>query len=190
MTYLRIASFAALTLVLSSATASAAEGEIAGIVGGGLASGVGSGDPYGLGIGLRGGVSIHGVYVGPRVGYWTGTGEGRNAGQAGGEIGYGLRFFEDRLLIRPVFGVGIIGYGGSESAALSVGGVAPPNPRIELSSEAPYLQPTVLVTFAPQPGWFIGAEAGALLALGVQRVDGTTKTVPAGIASLQLGVRF
>src|SRR5438477_2687549 len=99
--------------------------------------------PYHAGVGVRGGVSVHDVYLGARIHYWFGT-DATNAGQLGGELGYGFHV-GDSFVLRPKVGLGVVGFFGSRVAILSVS-TPPPNPPLNLGDQL-YVEPGVGITY-------------------------------------------
>jgi hypothetical protein len=165
--------------------ASPVEGELAARIGFTTAGSVGSETPYGAGVGLRGGVAIHGAYVGLEAMNYVGTPSDRKILHGGLELGYGFKAADGALTLRPTLGFGVnaamgaaIGDGPGEPATRAEGGY--------------YVAPgfTVLLVALP-PHFFVGADVSVELMPGAHYDSPTSSSLlPVLATHAQLGWVF
>ena len=161
----------------------AVEGEIAAKGGIATAGDVGPETPLGPGGGARGGVSIHGFYVGLDALYYQGSPSGLCALQGGVETGYGFRPGGGPVTVRPQVGFGSLATTGGSTD----GG---PDSRIGAGFFV-YVEPAVTVLVALPAQIFVGADLGVLMVPGaLYDGRGGWTTLAALAAHAQVGVRF
>jgi hypothetical protein len=141
-------------------------------------------NPLGFGIGARGGIEIMNVYVGANVLYYLGSTTTTAIGDVkehtllyGLEGGYGFKFLDDILTLRPKLGVG------NASFSASVGSVDLP------SQSNLYLEPGVDVIVG-LGGLFVGGDANYLLIPGVDQGNGQSKSYSSFTLHGQVGFKF
>jgi hypothetical protein len=157
------------------------EGEIAAKVGLSTAGSVGPGTPYGPGGGVRGGVAIHGAYVGLEVLYYQGTPSDLTALQGGLELGYGFKTADETLTLRPQVGVGVIAVTGGASNGV-------PDSRAEGGY---YVAPGFTLMVQLTPNFFVGADVSVELMPGSHYDSPTSRSLLTVLAAHgQIGWRF
>jgi hypothetical protein len=145
-------------------------------------------NPLGFGIGARGGIEIMNVYVGANVLYYFGSTQTLSTGLGsvdvsehtllyGLEGGYGFKFLDDLITLRPQLGIG--------NATYSVSGLGP----LDGSRSNLYLEPgvTVLVGLG---GLYVGGDANYLVFPSADQGGGQTKTWTSFTLHGQVGLKF
>jgi hypothetical protein len=141
-------------------------------------------NPLGFGVGARAGVSILGIYGGGSIIYYLGDGKDTPIGHVsvntlmyGLEGGYGIKLL-DILKLRAQVGVG------SYDVKASLGGNSTDHSDL-------YVEPgvTALITL-PIIGWFVGADANALVLTGAKDQNGNSTTDLAFTLHGQVGYTF
>lgn len=141
-------------------------------------------NPLNFGIGARAGVSIVGIYGGGSIIYYLGDGKDMPVGHVsantlmyGVEGGYGIKLI-NLLTLRAQVGVG--------SYKVTVSSPGGSSDHSDL-----YIEPgvTALITL-PLLGWFVGADANALVLTGMKDQNGNSATDLSFTLHGQVGYTF
>lgn len=145
----------------------------------------GTPNPLGFGLGGRAGVSIMGFYGGGNIMYYLGGSQNvpivgsvsTHTLMYGFEGGYGISLI-DILTLRAQLGIG------SYDVTASAAGQSTDNSNL-------YLEPgiTALVSL-PVVGWFVGADANALLLTGAKDSNGNSTLATSFTLHGQVGYKF
>lgn len=160
--------------------------EVGGSVGGAAATDSGSYHAYGVGLRARVGVALRDVYLGGVVGAYNLSGrESPGTMLVGVQVGYGFRFFDDQMVLRPTIGTGILGV----MSAGADNGVYYGPPWANNARTPVFVEPGVTVLCTPGGPFLLGASA----ALFLPAVDqlGQPGGFPAGVSfGAELGFRI
>src|SRR5262249_45837621 len=120
-------------------------------------------------------------------------GPGTTSGQLGAELGYSLRFAEDRVVVRPLVGIGklIVPCAADDAGGVNWGFPSSPWSSVRCDSSV-YVQPGALVTFSPwsSRGLFVGAGASAMIVPDGVATSHGDHVLLSFVGEAQLGVRF
>lgn len=152
-------------------------------------------NPWGFGFGLRGGYNLDQLYLGARFVYSLGQTE-RIGNLGGGNADVTIRNFElgveggydlsvaDKLVIRPLVGLGLTFFHFEESIAFAVGGKASD------TSAKLFVAPGAAAMYDVTPDIFVGLDARLIFILGAKNSRGNSSTVTGLSLLLNGGMRF
>ncbi|HEY8089681.1 MAG TPA: hypothetical protein VIF09_17595 [Polyangiaceae bacterium] len=115
-------------------------------------------DPFGYGLRARTGVLRHDLYVGIVFGGYGGAPQGQSSLLGGVQLGYGFRFVQGMLLLRPTIGAGILAMPGTGSTS----GVYAGPPWADGKTLPIFVEPGVTFLVVPGPA-FLGVNASLWL---------------------------
>jgi hypothetical protein len=147
------------------------------------ASGSGSYDPFGYGLRGRAGILLHDrLYAGIVFGGYGGAPQGPSALLVGAQVGYGFRFVQGMLVLRPTLGAGILEMPGTGSSS----GVYQGPLWADGRTVPVFVEPGVTFLVVPGPAFF-GVNASLWLP-AVDAVGGGGLPVGASFA-IEIGFR-
>jgi len=138
-------------------------------------------DPFGYGLRGRAGILRHDLYAGIVFGGYGGVPQGQSSLLAGAQLGYGFRFVQGMLVLRPTIGAGILTMPGTGSTS----GVYQGPPWADGRTVPVFVEPGVTFLVVPGPAFF-----GVNASLWLPAVDAVgSGGLPVGV-SLAVDVGF